>query len=199
MTTTRAVDVSGLPTFAFGNRSILWWGTLGLICIEGTVFGMALVSYVYLRGRTPEWPPNLPAPGLFWGSVNTIIMLASVVPNEITKKAAERLDLRKTLLWLGVCLVFGLAFLIVRTYEFASLNCRWDTNAYGSVIWTLLGLHTTHLLTDWIDSLVLAAVLFVKPSPKRFVDTSENAVYWYFVVLSWLPIYVVIYFGPWLL
>jgi cytochrome c oxidase subunit I+III len=31
---------------------------------------------------------------------------------------------------------------------------------------------------------------------KRFVDVSENAVYWYFVVLSWLPIYAVIYGAP---
>jgi heme/copper-type cytochrome/quinol oxidase subunit 3 len=66
-------------------------------------------------------------------------------------------------------------------------------------VWVLLGLHTTHLLTDWIDSVVLLAVLFVRPSGKRMMDTSENAMYWYFVVLSWIPIYVVVYFGPWLL
>jgi cytochrome c oxidase subunit I+III len=32
--------------------------------------------------------------------------------------------------------------------------------------------------------------------PKRFVDVSENALYWYFVVGSWIPIYAVIYFAP---
>jgi heme/copper-type cytochrome/quinol oxidase subunit 3 len=31
---------------------------------------------------------------------------------------------------------------------------------------------------------------------NRFVDVSENAVYWNFVVLSWLPIYAVIYLAP---
>jgi hypothetical protein len=31
--------------------------------------------------------------------------------------------------------------------------------------------------------------------PKRFVDVSENALYWYFIVFSWLPIYVLLYFG----
>jgi cytochrome c oxidase subunit III len=30
---------------------------------------------------------------------------------------------------------------------------------------------------------------------KRYVDVSENALYWYFVVIAWIPIYVVIYFG----
>ena len=31
---------------------------------------------------------------------------------------------------------------------------------------------------------------------KRFVDVSENAFYWYFVVLAWLPIYAVVYLVP---
>ena len=31
---------------------------------------------------------------------------------------------------------------------------------------------------------------------RRFVDVSENAFYWYFVVLVWLPLYAVIYWVP---
>jgi heme/copper-type cytochrome/quinol oxidase subunit 3 len=65
------------------------------------------------------------------------------------------------------------------------------------VVWLLLGLHTTHLVTDTVDTAVLAVLLFTGPfEGKRFVDVSENALYWYFVVLSWLPIYVVIYWAP---
>ena len=32
--------------------------------------------------------------------------------------------------------------------------------------------------------------------PKRMVDVSENALYWYFVVFSWIPVYLTIYFAP---
>ena len=35
---------------------------------------------------------------------------------------------------LVVCLLFALAFLVVRGFEFAALNVRWDTNAYGSIV-----------------------------------------------------------------
>jgi len=57
-------------------------------------------------------------------------------------------------------------------------------------------LHTVHLVTDFIDSVVLGVLMFTGPlSGRRFVDVSENAVYWDFVVLSWLPLYAVIYFG----
>jgi hypothetical protein len=31
---------------------------------------------------------------------------------------------------------------------------------------------------------------------RRFVDTDENALYWRFVWLSWLPVYVLIYWLP---
>jgi heme/copper-type cytochrome/quinol oxidase subunit 3 len=31
---------------------------------------------------------------------------------------------------------------------------------------------------------------------RRFVDVSEYAFYWYFVVLVWLPVYAVIYWVP---
>ena len=44
---------------------------------------------------------------------------------------------------------------------------------------------------------LLTALMFVGPvEEKRFVDVSENALYWYFVVLTWLPIYVVLYWAP---
>ena len=60
-----------------------------------------------------------------------------------------------------------------------------------------MGLHVTHLLTDLVDTIVLA-VLFFTPlvEGKRFMDASENADYWYFVVVSWVPIYLVIYWAP---
>jgi len=31
---------------------------------------------------------------------------------------------------------------------------------------------------------------------KGFVDVSENAFYWYFVVIAWLPIFAAIYLLP---
>ena len=74
---------------------------------------------------------------------------------------------------------------------------HWTSNAYGSVVWLLLGLHTVHLLTDAIDSAVLTTLMFTGPiEGTRFVDVSENALYWYFVVFTWIPIYIVLYLLP---
>jgi cytochrome c oxidase subunit I+III len=198
MTARRTLDVSALAPGAFGYRSLMWWGTMGMILIEGTAFALAIGAYFYLRTRTTHWPPHgVAPPDVFWGTVNTVVLVASAIPNAITKRAAERIDLRGVRLWLVVCLLFGVAFNVIRVFEFMHLNIRWDHDAYGSVMWLLLGLHTTHIATDVLDTGVLTALMFAGPiEERRFVDVAENSLYWYFVVGTWLPIYAVIYWAP---
>jgi cytochrome c oxidase subunit III len=191
------LDVSRLPPIAFGHRSIVWWGTMGIIAIEGTMFAMVGVAYLYLKGRAPHWPNGFFPPALLWGTINTFVLIASLVPNQLYKKAAERFDFTATRFWLTVALVFALAFNIIRIFEFRALNVWFDSNAYGSITWALLGFHTIHVLTDFVDSLVLCTVLYTGPvKESHLVDVSENALYWYFVVLAWLPIYGLIYWTP---
>ncbi len=193
----RAIDVSDLPEYAFSHRSLMWWGGASLMAIEGMMFALLIVSYLYLKGRSPEWPPGYFAPVLFWGTLNTAILVASAIPNHLAKKAAERMDLRALRLWLAIAIGFGLVFSIVRIFEFAALNVWWDSNAYGSVVWVLLGFHTMHLVTDLVDSVTLEVLLFTGPLQKsHFVDAAENSLYWYYVVIAWLPVYAFIYLAP---
>jgi heme/copper-type cytochrome/quinol oxidase subunit 3 len=193
----KVLDVAGLPSFAFGQRSILWWATLGLLAIEGTAFALLIAAYIFLKWRVPDWPPGFAPPDLRWGTLTTLIVLVSVIPNALTKRAAEKLDAPRTRLWLVISFLFALAFCVVRALEFTTLNCWWDSNAYGSIVWMLLGIHTAHFVTDVIDTGVLTAIMFTdRVDANRFVDVSENAFYYYFVIFSWLPIYGIIYLAP---
>ena len=193
----RELDVSGLPTVVFGHRSLIWWGTLGMMAIEGTMFAIVLASYFYLRTRVTDWPPGLMPPALTFGVLNTALFVVSVIPNQWVKKVAEKGDLRRVQLGLLVMTAIGIGNIALRYGEFKSLNCQWDANAYASILWTILGLHTVHLLTDWYDTAVLTVMMWLGPvEGKRFMDASENSDYWYFVVLTWLPIWFVIYFAP---
>lgn len=197
MNATTALDVSGLPEYGFGHRSLLWWGTICLMAIEGTAFALTVVAYIYLKGRAPHWPPGFSSPRLLWGTTNLVILVLSCAPNQLAKKAAERFDVRGVQIWMVVCMLFALAFNVVRAFEFTGLNVWWDSNAYGSIVWALLGMHTVHVVTDFVDSLVLTILFFTGPIDEhRFVDISENAMYWYFVVIAWIPIYAVIYLAP---
>ena len=198
MSEVQTLDVGALPPGAFGSRTLTFWGTLGIVVIEGTVFALAIGAYFYLVTRFPAWPPHgVAAPDLRWGTLNTLVLLASLIPNELARQAGERVDLQRVRIWLVVGLMFAIAFNAVRAYEFMHLNVMWDRDAYGSIVWLILGLHTTHIVTDFLDSSVLAVLMFTGPIEEhRFVDVEENAVYWYFVVLTWLPIYALIYWVP---
>jgi cytochrome c oxidase subunit 3 len=197
MSARATVDVSGLPTFAFGHRPLTWWCTWSLILMEGGMFVVLFGAYFFLRTPVPQWPPGVAYPQPFWGTVNLVLILASCVPNYFQKKSAESLDLRGVRIWLAVLIAFALAATAIRFLEFGSLNCRWDQNAYGSAVWVIMGTHLLHLITDALDSIVILALMTVGPvEGKRFVDVSENALYWYFVVALWVPTYVVIYWVP---
>jgi len=186
-----------LPPYAFGPRGLMWWGTMGMVAIEGVMFAIFIATYFYLRIYMPQWPPNLLPPDLLYGTLNTLVLLVSAVPNQWVKNAAERGDLRTVRIGLLICLAFAAAFLAIRAFEFMALHCSWDTNAYGSAVWTLLGFHTFHLVTDALDTAVLTVLMFTgRIEGRRFVDVCENAVYWYFVVGVWLPVYAVIYIAP---
>jgi cytochrome c oxidase subunit III len=91
----------------------------------------------------------------------------------------------------------GIAMLPIRYFEFAAMHVSWADSAYGSITITILALHTVHLVTDLVDTLVLTALMFTKHAKgRRYVDVAENALYWNFVVVAWLPIYAVLYLVP---
>jgi cytochrome c oxidase subunit III len=191
------LDVSKLPTVVFGIRSITWWGIIGMMAIEGMVFLLMIASYFYLHSRGLEWPPHSNPPALFWGTLNLTIFVLSAIPNEWYRRRARKGDLRAVRIGLVVLALVGIANVVVRYFELRHLNTDWSIDAYGSAVWTLMGLHVAHLVTDLVDTIVLA-VLFFTPmvEGKRFMDASANADYWYFVIATWIPIYLVIYWVP---
>lgn len=193
----RVVDVAAMPNDAFGNQGLIWWGTVGFMVIEGSMFVIGIVVYFYLRLKVQEWPPSLPNPDYTYGTLNLLLVLVSCVPNQLAKSAAERMNLGSVRLWLTVLVLIGIANTVLRGFEYTALGCRWNDNAYASIVWVLLSMHTIHLVTDVCDSGVLLAIAFTGPVGKRrFVDFSENSLYWYFIVAWWIPIYATIYLAP---
>jgi cytochrome c oxidase subunit III len=192
-------DLSKLPTSLFGPPSVTWWGVMAFMVIEGAGFAMVFAAYFFLMSHEQSWPPEpWPAPDLLAGTLFTLVMLASEWPNTLIKKAANAHDtvrVRRLMLW---PIAIGALLLVIRGFEFASLNVRWWDNAYGSVIWALLFLHTLHMATDWIDTIVLERLMRTPLGyeTRRLIDVDENSLYWRFVWLTWLPIYFLIYWLP---
>jgi len=195
----RTLDVSALPTIVYGPRTTLWWGVLGLIAIEGTALAIVGISYLYLRQNFVAWPPEgTPLPRLGAATVELIVLLASVLPMAAVDRFARAERHRLVVLGLTMGILFGLASMALRALQFAgALGCRWDSHAYGSVVWTLLGMHAAHVITSTIENALLVAVLLIGPVERKdFVDAHINAFYWYVIVGLWVPTYVLIYLAP---
>ena len=193
-----AGDVGQLPSVTFGHRSLMWWGTLGFMVIEGWTVALLVAAYFYVRQNYQAWPPlRTPYPSLLIPTINLALMLLSLIPAKIVDRKAKELDGPGVKRWLIIMSAIALPILVVRWWELWAINTRWDTTAYGSAAWTIVGFHTTLLLLDVIDTLGLTLFFHIKRMPvKAFSDTSDNSFYWYFTIGIWIPIYLIVYVGP---
>ncbi len=134
---------------------------------------------------------------VFWPTLLTAVLVLSLWPNARAKRHArlERLgELRVDLL---VMCAAGLLPLLLRGLELQALDIRWDDNAFGSMVWLILGLHTLHLLTDVADTTRADGSDVTRHGKgKRLSDAEDNAIYWDFVVTAWIPIYLLVYWLP---
>lgn len=191
-------DLSIFPASATGPRNITWWGNFGFMLIEGMAFVLAAGCYLYLMARSTSWPPPGDAlPGLAWGTTFTVALLASELPNLALLRMAKRQN-EKWVRWLALLMVvIGMGLVALRAMEFNHLNIDWSHDAYGSVVWMLMVLHTTHIVTELGETGVQAVWLFTHEiGENQFADVQDNANYWTFVVLAWLPIYGMVYWLP---
>ena len=149
--------------------ALIWWATLGMIAIEGMVFALVIASYLYLKGRGRTGRLG-PPPGAVVGHAQHGHPAGlAACRTRCAKKAAEEFDLRRCPVVDG-----GLHRVRARVQRrprlrIPTLNVWWDTNAYGSIVWTLLGLHTTHVVTDLLDTLVLAVADVLRPDRREAV------------------------------
>jgi heme/copper-type cytochrome/quinol oxidase subunit 3 len=176
----------------------LWWGMVLFIAIEGSVLGVLVATHLYLWAPAPAWPPaDTPPPGLLWATLNAGLLAASMPLGYLTDRAARRERHRATLVLLGAMIVVGVACLGLRALELVDLNVRWDSNAYGSILWMILGVHATHVLAETLENVLLAIVFCCgRRERKHFVDVHVNMVYWYFVAGAWLLLYGLVFLLP---
>jgi heme/copper-type cytochrome/quinol oxidase subunit 3 len=190
-------DLSRLPAAGFRTHGLWFWAGLAFMLMEGTAFALAAATYLYLMNGAAQWPLADAPPNLLWGTLQTALLVASLWPTTIMCRAARRRELQPTRVWASVVFVMNALALVIRGFEFTQLNTHVGEDAYGSATWALMLLHTTHLVTDFVDTLFVTIFLFTHSvDTERFSDVDDDGVYWTFVVLAWIPIYLLVYWAP---
>lgn len=196
--TQESLDASTWPRYVSGSRAIGWWGILFLVIIELTVFGSLITSYFYLRANVPEWPPDgIHPPELFLPTVNSILFLTSVIPMAWATRGIKQGKPGRLKIGFAIAFAIGLVFLVLKYIEYSGKSYTWETNAYGSITWTIIGFHSAHVIATLLKTAAIWVLAYQGYfNEERHVAVEGNALYWYFVVGIWVPLYFVLYWAP---
>jgi heme/copper-type cytochrome/quinol oxidase subunit 3 len=197
-----AIDATVLPDQGFRHHAPFWWGSTYAILLEAAGFVTLLVTYFYVRRSFDTWPPTgTVVPDLGVSTINVVVLVVSILPMWHAAHLAMRFARPRLLgFWLLLCFLFGIAAAVLRVMEFKGVHTRWNSNAYGAIVWAILAVHFAHILAATLETLVLGVLMVSGPvEDKHFVDVINNATYWYFMALSWVAFYAIAILGPRLL
>jgi cytochrome c oxidase subunit III len=200
--TTRTVKGIELPVNVNNSASTLWWGFVLLIVIELTFFAGIIASYFYLRFHAGgNWPiGHITKPDLLLPSINAVILFVSSYPMYIADSAIQKGNVQKAKIGLAISLVLGVIFLILKGIEYAGYDYTWSSNAYGSIVWTISGFHSAHVIGVVLKVFVVLAAMFKGYySEERNLGVRVNGLYWHFVVVVWIPLFFTLYLSHYVL
>ena len=148
------------------------WG----LVIETIAFGVLIAAYFTVWMMLSPFPPprvdRFPiiyntVPDQTIPTINLIVFLVSLVSGFWLDLSARKRNEKAVKILLIVTLIFNIATIVLRFYEFDSLHFKWDDNAYGSVTWTILGMHLIHLFIMAIEDIFELAWIFSKGLNKK--------------------------------
>jgi len=183
----------------FSHHAPIWWGNRLVMLLEAAGFAILVLTYFYIWRSSDNWPPTgVLVPDIGIGMLNLAILVVSILPMWHAARLALRNHRPRVLgYWLLVCVLFGLAAAIVRLMEFKGVHTRWNSNPYGAIVWSILAVHFAHILAATLETLTLGILMLRGPvEEKHYGDITINAVYWYFVALSWVGLWTVLYLAP---
>ncbi len=177
-----------LPAVGDGPRNFGWWG---------------MASYFYIRFRTgPVWPPDgIEAPKLKLVLIMSAILWSSSIPVHLAHGAIRHGAQRRLRFYLALGFLLGAAFLalqcLVEYPDIARHEFTPRTDAYGSMFFTITGLHGAHvavglLMSAWVQLRARQGAF----DRHRHVSVQNFVMYWHFVDVVWVFVLATLYLSP---
>jgi heme/copper-type cytochrome/quinol oxidase subunit 3 len=161
------------------------WGMALFLCAEVSLFGLLIGTYFYLDFNARTWPPDgIKAPSVVLPLVATGVLLAALVPIRYASRAARSGRRSQAIAGIAVALVIHSCYLALQIILFAH-DLRQFTpqaSAYGSIYFTLLGVHHAHVLLGLLLDLALIWMLATRGLTNYWlIGVRALALYWYVV------------------
>jgi heme/copper-type cytochrome/quinol oxidase subunit 3 len=182
-----------------GRRASAWYGMLFLIATEAALFVYLLFSYFFLSSRAPShWPPS-GALRLDRASLNTVLLLASSATAWWGQRGIEKGSSGRLIIGLVLTFALGAIFSGIQIFEWEHKPFSPATNAYGSLYYTITGLHIAHVAVGLIMIGCLAGwAAMGRFSAQRHLHVIVGVLYWHFVDVVWLVVFSTFFLSPYL-
>ncbi|MFQ5519911.1 MAG: heme-copper oxidase subunit III [Candidatus Methylomirabilia bacterium] len=168
----------------------VWW----FLASEIVLFGGLIASYVVMRLGAGGWAAELEHTNMPVGAVNTLVLLTSSMTMVMAFAVGERGDRRGVRRYLAWTILLGLAFLVIKVFEYSTELAHGFTPATGpfwSFYYTMTGLHALHVLAG----IVVNATLFVlaRKGLEHHHRVELGGLYWHFVDIVWIFLFPLLY------
>lgn len=166
---------------------------------DSLLFGSVFATFVVLRPGIAGGPDSTELFSMPMVLAETIILLVSSLTAGIAMLALRHRLIRQAVIFMICTYIAGVAFLTIELSEFATLISEgngWQTSAFLSGFFTLVGMHGAHILVGLIWLVVLAAVLARRGLTNKLLrQFTLFTLFWHFLDLVWIFIFTVVYLG----
>jgi cytochrome c oxidase subunit 3 len=188
------------------QREGVSFGVWVFLASEVLFFGALLLGYSVYRHMYPEaFRAAARETEVFYGTLNTAILLTSSLTMAVAVRAAEAALRRVTVCCLIATAAFGLAFLIVKGFEYRDDIANGllpgphfalhppATEIFWAFYWILTGLHAIHLTIGIGLVTTLMAFTALRSIPIGSTAFEGVALYWHLVDIIWVVLLPLLY------
>ena len=187
-TRAETLTATGIPTGKIG----VWW----FLASEITVFGGLIASYIVVRLGSAGWSESAAHVNFPLALVNTFVLLTSSMTMVLAFKAVEEKASKRLQTFLGLTIFFGLAFLIIKAFEYTgeiAVGFTPGAGIFWSFYYGMTGLHALHVLAGIVVNLILLIAALrdtLRPNEHR---VALAGLYWHLVDIVWLFLFPLLY------
>ena len=181
--TTRSA--AGIPT----GRLAIWW----VLVSEIFIFGGLLASYIMHRLAHDAWAAQAEHTNIYAGSFNTFVLLTSSLSAVLAHKAADEGDGPKAARMLGLTMLGGTIFAVVKALEWtAEIQAGYTitSNTFWSFYYTAAGLHACHVIAGVV---IMGIIAWSARKNQELQRVELIGIYWHFVDLVWIFLFPLLY------
>ncbi len=169
-----------------------WW----FLASEIPVFGGLIASYIVVRLGSTGWHEAASHLNFNLALLNTFLLLTSSMTIVMAFAATVEKDYRKVANFLGLTVLLGVGFLVVKAVEYTTEIQHGFTPAAG-VFWSfyygMTGLHALHVAAG----IIVNAVLWVGALRGTLAKNSHRVelagLYWHLVDIIWIFLFPLLY------